>query len=281
MNETRILPEKITHPFQLMAAWFVMLLILDTIFLTSAASIHDPTWAPDFLVISSGLFTALVMFLVYRMLTKFRPHLQDSKEYAEWLKDEQRYRGEKKSETKRIKVLPSKKTKSLVTNFQLSAPESKETDGNEIAKKDIISTYIDLTTYPISISYVEGERDILSALRNLGFRADVYEVFVDCERYEDKSKHTAIWVGSRVPSIVAVLAIKTVLPIWPHLKYISITGEDSSPPDEVLNQVYIGGSTNTAKEHGLMPWSADDIKDIPDDISLSHFHKLIRTKYPH
>src|ERR1035438_4084294 len=91
MRGSRISPEKITHPFQLMAAWFVMLLVLVSLLLAAADKIASPAWASGFLVISAVVLSILVMSAVFLMLTMFRPHLQGPKEYAEWLKDERRF----------------------------------------------------------------------------------------------------------------------------------------------------------------------------------------------
>jgi hypothetical protein len=45
MTGTKLNPEKITSPFQLMAAWFAMLVLLISILLTAAVNITKPDWA--------------------------------------------------------------------------------------------------------------------------------------------------------------------------------------------------------------------------------------------
>jgi glucan phosphoethanolaminetransferase (alkaline phosphatase superfamily) len=91
LNNSKINPEKITNPMQLMASWFVMLILLVGILLGAAATISEPKWISGYLVVSSSVLILLVIIFVFLMLTKYRPHLQDSEKYAIWLKDQQKY----------------------------------------------------------------------------------------------------------------------------------------------------------------------------------------------
>jgi len=91
MSGPELDPGRITSPFQLMAAWFAMLILLVSTLLTAAAHISDPSWAADFLLILSAVVIGVVLTFVGVMLTVFRPHLQDGKEYSEWLKDKNTY----------------------------------------------------------------------------------------------------------------------------------------------------------------------------------------------
>jgi hypothetical protein len=91
MEGTRLVPERITSPFQLMAAWFSMLILLVSVLLAAAVNITRPNWAAGYLVIFSSVVVAAVLGCVTLMLTVFRPHLQEGKEYAQWLKDTNTY----------------------------------------------------------------------------------------------------------------------------------------------------------------------------------------------
>lgn len=256
----KIQPEKITHPLQLMAAWFVMIALLVSILLTAAAKLEKPTWAAGFLVISSVLLTVLVMVAVFLMLTTFRPHLQGPKEYAEWLKDERRFRGEAKRQ---------------IRSTQLKPPPVKKTTVHRDVLQEVISC-------PISLSYLPHVDEVLGTLRHLGFQVEIYEVLdtqVENREYYAEELHAAIWVGSRVPPRVALLAIKAVIDIWQHLKYLHLSSDAGDPPDHIHDQLYFGGATSTARNYNLKPWTIDEIRRIPDDISTDEFHKLIRAKY--
>ena len=86
METHKIEAHKITKPIQLMAVWFVALLLIDATFLTAAAKINSPTWLAPTLVISAIAFVPLFLACVFLMQTVFRKELQDDPFYSEWLK---------------------------------------------------------------------------------------------------------------------------------------------------------------------------------------------------
>jgi hypothetical protein len=268
VREVRLKPEKITHPFQLMAAWFVMLILLVGVLLTGAARIDSPKWIPAFLVISCVGLSILVMAAVFVMLTRFRPHLQGAKEYFEWLKDERRFR------IQTVQTVEVRQTEGTV----LEAP----TAGSRRVRR---RRSRDRTTTTFQVANLEGVDEVLGALSRLGFHANIFKRYEDDEpgdeSYEEKSESTTIWVGSKVSPHVAALAIKTVVKIWPHLRYMSIPGDlGEEPPEEIHYQIFFGGATNTAISDGLIKWTQTEIEAIPDQLSPENFHKLIRAKYP-
>lgn len=265
MRGTRLDPERITHPFQLMAAWFAMLIILVGILLAAAAKIENPAWIPGFLVASSIVLSVLVIAAVFLMLTRFRPHLQEGKEYAEWLKDERRFRGQ---------ALQTLEIKEIQTSPAALSP-SREPDLSDFRLFRHIATQV------IEVSNLEGVNEVIGSLRRLGFKADIYRERDESGSYsEDKSEHAAIWIGSRVPPHVAVLAIHTVIGIWPHLRYVHLSGDvEVEPPDYIHDEIYFGGATSTARRYGLKSWRAEEIARIPADIEVEEFHELIRSKY--
>lgn len=265
MNEYRIQPEKITHPFQLMACWFVMLLGLESILLTAAAKIDSPSWASGFLVIFAAVMALGVTLAVFLMLTKFRPHLQGEKEYAEWLKDERRF---------------GKGLVRVAKSVQPAMPFMKMPSPKTLSPE----LFQQVSTCPVQISALPGDDEMLTALARVGFRASIYDMPEDetlsRRKRGDPSKHESIWVGSRVPTKVVVLAIKTAVEIWPHLKYVHLSDNDQDPPDSVHDEIFLGGSTETAHRYKLKPWMKEELLSLPEDLSLSAFHKLVREKYP-
>ncbi len=86
MKTQKIEAHKITKPIQLMAVWFVALLLIDSAFLTAAANITTPSWLAPTLVISAIVFVPLFLIGVFLMQTVFRKELQDDQFYSEWLK---------------------------------------------------------------------------------------------------------------------------------------------------------------------------------------------------
>lgn len=86
MEAHKIEAHKITKPIQLMAVWFVALLLIDSAFLMAAAKITIPAWLPPTLAISAIVFVPLFLAGVFMMQTVFRKELQDDPFYSEWLK---------------------------------------------------------------------------------------------------------------------------------------------------------------------------------------------------
>lgn len=264
LNATRLNPEKITHPFQLMAAWFAMLIILVGILLTAADQLERPTWAAGFLVISSIAISLLVMALVFTMLTVFRPHLQGPKEYAEWLKDSRKFVGEAEQH---LEITQTKKTE-----ISLATKESIDVTDLHLFRRIAIHT--------VEVTRITRAEDVLAALRRVGFRAEIYDSMEPSKGHVSKSSHEAIWIGSRVPPDVATLAIKTVVAIWPHLAYLHISGDvGDTPPDYMHDELFFGGASSTALEYGLMRWTKADFEKMSNELTLEGFHELIRAKY--
>ena len=265
MAKNRIIPEKITRPFQLMAAWFVMLILLVSALLAGAANIDTPTWIPGFLCISAVLLALLIMTCVFIMLTKFRPHLQEPKEYAEWLKDERRHGGESLAKLE-IRDLPELKPQAAT-----------------IPKPDLadIRLFREIMAHPVSVSFLRNVDQLLSALRKQGFRAELYQdEYRSSGKFESNNDQMAIWIGSRVPPRVALLATKIAVAFWQHLRYMHLSTDGTSdPPDRTHDEIYLGGATSTAREYGLQPWTPQEIQELPEDMTITDFHDLIRSRY--
>ena len=90
MKTQKIEAHKITKPIQLMAVWFMALLLIESAFLTAAANISTPSWLAPTLVISAIVFVPLFLIGVFLMQTVFRKELQDDQFYSEWLKRQEK-----------------------------------------------------------------------------------------------------------------------------------------------------------------------------------------------
>jgi prokaryotic YEATS domain len=86
LEGTRIEPHRITKPIQLMAVWFVALLLIDSAFLAAAFQISTPSWVTPTLVIAAITFVPLFLTGVFLMQTVFRNELQEDPYYSEFLK---------------------------------------------------------------------------------------------------------------------------------------------------------------------------------------------------
>ena len=89
MENHKIEPHKITKPIQLMAVWFVALLLIDSELLTAATFIKEPSWIPPLLVISAICTIPLFLVGIFLIQTVFRKELQDDLYYSKWLLGEQ------------------------------------------------------------------------------------------------------------------------------------------------------------------------------------------------
>ncbi len=86
MAEHKIEPDKIKSPIQLLAAWFVALVLVDGAFLTAAGVVASPTWLPAVLVIAAVLNVPVFLCCMFLLQTRFRPEMLSDLHYAEYLK---------------------------------------------------------------------------------------------------------------------------------------------------------------------------------------------------
>lgn len=254
MTGTKINPERITSPFQLMAAWFSMLVLLTSIILTAAINITKPEWAAGYLVVFSSVLVVLVLGCVTLMLTVFRPHLQDGKEYSQWLKDKNRYS-------------PGIIIKERAVKNRRNQLQTQKVHGSE---KDFL----------INITDSSGAVRLKNKLSTAGFSAEIYRMSFSGNSHTNKLEdHESIWVGCALPAKEVIESIRIAVSEWPHLKYMHLSNDGGDPPDEVHFQMYFGGSSSTANEYGLLPWSNDELLNLDENMSLEEFHSVIRRKY--
>ncbi|PKG85741.1 hypothetical protein CXF85_02830 [Colwellia sp. 75C3] len=261
MSDSNLMPDKIKSPIQLMAAWFVMLVSVITALLTTAVQIEKPCWAAGYLVISSSVVIIIVIGCVFLMLTKYRPHLQDAKEYAEWIKDQGTY------------------SNGLIVQNERTVPNN--ADGiNESGDHETS----DINNVSVSVIDIFGCTEIVESLKNKRFNVDVHphrhEEFDKREPLDSiKGKQEGIWIGSRVDADVAIKAIEVAIKVWPDLKYIQIPSDAGNPPDHINDQIFIGGASSTPIKRGSRPWSLEELKTLKVDMDISDFHQKIRAKY--
>ncbi len=129
MDTHRITAHKITKPIQLMAVWFVALLLIDSAFLTAAAKISTPPWLAPTLVISAIVFVPLFLIGVFLMQTVFRKELQDDQFYSEW---------RKRQEETFEDFMPENILQVVDTNVNISGT-SKVVAGKEIDASNVVS----------------------------------------------------------------------------------------------------------------------------------------------
>jgi len=85
-----IQPHLITKPIQLLAAWLLGLVLLDSSFFTAAATMHTPAWAPGLLVIAAVGNVPLFAACLFALQTRYRPQMQEDAYYAQYLESQTR-----------------------------------------------------------------------------------------------------------------------------------------------------------------------------------------------
>ncbi len=258
MANTPIIPEKVTRPFQLMAAWFAMLVLLVSIFLAAAAKITHPDWAAGYLIVFSSVIVLIVISCVLLMLTKFRPNLQDGKEYAAWLKDKNAY-------SSGYLIKPKAAKQVLVSSGRTGATTQRMTT------KAFLTSVVDAV----------DSQELVESLKNKGFNAEVYrETPQKSEASLDSMENNeGIWIGSRVDARSAIQVIKLAVTHWPDLKYLHLSNDGGEPPDYVHEQLFLGGSSSTASRYGLQKWSNEQLLELDESMSSEAFHSAIRSRY--
>ncbi|MFT7110662.1 MAG: hypothetical protein ACI843_002336 [Psychrobacter glaciei] len=261
MSTPKIEPEKITDPMQLMAAWFVMLVLLVTVLLGAAANISEPDWAAGYLVISATILICIVICCVFLMLTKYRPNLQNSEKYAVWIKDQNKF----------VEVATPERVshKEKLPSLELSS---------DLTPKEQINQFKLLRACDVTVVNSEYSHLILQDLLKVGFSASVYERDI-FKVTNELCESTGVWVGEDLHPKAALMAIEIALGYWPQLTYLHLSCDSEGAPMETHEQLFIGGANSAVKRLGLLPWSKEEITSIPKNISQQDFHKLIREKY--
>lgn len=83
--EERIEPHKVTKPIQLLAAWLLGLILIDGSFLSAAALLKQPSWAPGFLTVAAVLNVPIFLGSLFLLQTRFRPEMQEDTFYSKYL----------------------------------------------------------------------------------------------------------------------------------------------------------------------------------------------------
>ena len=206
------------------------------------------------LVIFTSVLVVLVLGCVTLMLTVFHPHLQEGKEYAEWLKDKNTY------------------SSGVIRSEQISVGSSVRQKNKKAANPRTSKR-----AFPISVTNAPGASGLVNALLKAGFSAEIYRHSGDKDSNRPE-QHETIWVGYAVPAKEAIESIKIAVSHWPHLKYMQLSNEGGAPPDEVHYQMYSGGASSTAKREELSPWSNEELLGLDEKMSQEKFHQVIRKK---
>jgi hypothetical protein len=126
----------------------------------------------------------------------------------------------------------------------------------------------------ISVSNFPNAKSFIVKLNNIGYDAEIYEAYRGVSIF---SEHKAIWLGYRVGFIAAKKIILIAKESFPQIEYIELSNDfESSPPEYVHSQIYIGGSTIAAEEKGLKPFGSKDWEKLKATNDIESLHNLIK-----
>lgn len=100
MATSKIETKNVTKPIQLLAAWLIGLILVNSSFLAGAASITSPDWAAGTLVIAAICNVPLFLISIFVLQTKFRPEMQEDSYYSKYLES-------RTGESESVQILPS------------------------------------------------------------------------------------------------------------------------------------------------------------------------------
>jgi len=106
MKTHNINPEKVTTPIQLLAVWFIALLLLTGSFFATATQIKEPIWISPLLIISGIVLVIIFVILIFLMQTRFRPEMLPGNEYLQYIdKMFKNFKPENLNKTSKIKEI--------------------------------------------------------------------------------------------------------------------------------------------------------------------------------
>lgn len=90
---------------------------------------------------------------------------------------------------------------------------------------------------------------------------------------------TAIWIGKDFPFDKAIKVIDISQRYYDDLRYVALSDYRQSPPSAVHNEIFIGGSTESALRLGLLAWTPEDFNAIQSIGSSEELNEFIKARY--
>jgi hypothetical protein len=85
LSDKKFEPHKITKPIQLLATWFLSLIIIDSIFLYVARDISKPSWGASALIIAAIAFVPMFAYIYFHLQTRYRIEMQEDAYYSKYI----------------------------------------------------------------------------------------------------------------------------------------------------------------------------------------------------
>jgi exoribonuclease R len=180
MNSNNLKPEKVTKPIQLLAAWLLGLVLINSSFLLAAGNIQSPSWGSGALIIATIVNVPVFLISLFVLQTKFRPEMQEDTYYSEYL--QRKYTGNSKVENKTIEIDTDKYVKEILSKInEVQKPQDKEKEIEEIIKKrdfeNIKAQVSDSRSLSELYLYPKGWKEIIESWGdNEDFKADLEQI---------------------------------------------------------------------------------------------------------
>jgi hypothetical protein len=260
MNEKNLKPEKITKPIQLLAAWLLGLILLETSLLTAVATIKYPDWLPSMFGISAVAIIPLFLGMIFLLQTKYRPEMQEDSFYSKYLDRNSmtfEYMDNSSKQDSELKFLRNEinefaqVTKNNIESIkkilesEKATPTSKEISEKilESAKKiEELKRIAKLSTLTLKVNMLlPNYFKIVEEIKNIGFT----------NFYEFGSKPLTeflIGFGKNVPISVVKDIVFALIPLG--LQFVKEVGPVKEGIDKE-NAIYIGSYFNSPNSYPI------------------------------
>lgn len=159
----------------------------------------------------------------------------------------------------------------------LSVHQSLLDDGKDQTHKEF-----EYDNYSIEVSSAYGKDLVKEFMKNNLYAEYNVEEYQKIDIYGNTMQdQKAFWLGKNVPLEFAQKVIRIARNLYSSLSYISITGDfESGAPDYTHDQIFVGGSTNTAiNDDEVNEFLDSEFDELYECKSIQEFHGLIRMKY--
>lgn len=254
------------------------------------------------LVLFIVLFPCLVLFAFYLLVTRHHEKLYSPSDY----KDENNFvntynNATQKDEIKRIEENEGlneeiDKNFTIVKDalFEIMGLQKKLIPSVESSilsddeKSDFVSNMDEFLSemesenisFLVMSSPMYKSTKLVAELRQQGYSATIYRFGMEDKKVVPNVEHEAIWLGSEVPVDMVVNVLKIAKKYYPHLKYIQLNDAREAPKN-VKYQIYIGGSSNTARERRLRILNSNDFNNLYELQTKDELHEFVKRFDPY
>lgn len=290
MSEQKINPNQVTKPIQLLAAWLVGLILINSTFLGAAKLIAVPSWAPGLLVIAAVANVPIFLLLIFFLQTKFRAELQEDTFYSKHLEKVTRNTKEKPNQSEiflnQLTQLESKndnKIKELSENIESISNELARNKSPNIDMESIFhrlnetrNTITELEIQKIKSSTKIALNDLLPSYKLIAKKLvlqgySISETFGSTSADKKAPNHLTISYVDGIPKS----SLKDLYNLLKPFGFNRIDYDEEKDSDD--EHIYIGSYIDEFPDIRTSILIDDNIESaiLDDNISIEHLNNLI------